>query len=319
MKPILDHFCFDGKTVVAYDDIVALRTPCKVGIEGALPGSKLLSILASSTAEEVACTVDGSEATFKIGRTRLKLQSLPSEDFLFKEPDKQGEKLPLDDQLRKCFDLAIRSADPDQSSGTRTGVTIAFEKKKVTFYSTNNLSLFRMTASHKSPSLAGKAFILPERFYSLLLKLGENAILTFTNKGDVIGVSEATELFGHVVSGADAKQFDAVFDRSNLEDIPKADIPAALIGCLQRAAIVSKELTKLTYAEKRLSLFTESQGCQVQDSVKLYLGEEAIEVYTGVECLLRYLDVAKRIGISKGCIVLEGEGFQVLIAVRTGK
>jgi DNA polymerase III sliding clamp (beta) subunit (PCNA family) len=319
MKPILDHFCFDGKTVVAYDDIVALRTLCKVEIEGALPGSKLLSILASSTSEEAACTVDGSEATFKLGRTRLKLQALLQEDFLFKEPNKDGEKLILDEQLSKCFDLAILSADPDQSSGNRTGVTIAFEKKRVTFYSTDNLSLFRMTASHKSPALAGKAFILPERFYSLLLKLGVNATLTFTDNGDVIGTSSDTELFGRVVSGADAKQFEAVFDRSNLEEIPKADIPAALVGCLQRAAIVSKELTKLTYSEKRLSLFTESQGCQVQDSVKIDLGEEAVEVYTGVECLMRYMDVAKRIGISKSCIVLEGDGFQVLIAVRAGK
>jgi hypothetical protein len=133
----------------------------------------------------------------------------------------------------------------------------------------------------------------------------------------VIGVSDEAQLFGKLIGDPEPDRYEKMILSSKLDEIPKADVPASLARCLQRSLIASqKEDVEFSYADGRLNLLAKDQGIEIRDSVKIDLGEEPIKVYTCAEYVLRYLDVAKRIGISDRCIVLEGDNFQVLVGVK---
>jgi hypothetical protein len=272
-----------------------------------------LALLGSSGAEEVIFSATESEVVFKLGRTRAKYSTLLDSDFLFAEPDRKGVAIPIDTAFREALVTAEKSAE--EGDGKRTGITLGFGKKKLDVYATDNVTVFHSVLASKAPDMVGKAVILSERFYKLLGKL-EDAKLIFTESGDVIGVGKDLELFGKVKDGANPKQFDNVFNSAGLDEIPKADIPISLGRCLDRALVVSKELTEFSYSGGRLSMLTVEQGCEVRDSLKIDLGSDPVEVCTCSEYILRYLNKAKRIGIGNKCIVLEGNSFQVLIGIK---
>jgi hypothetical protein len=156
---------------------------------------------------------------------------------------------------------------------------------------------------------------MPERFHSLLLRMGAKELL-FTEQGDMVGLGNGLELYGRVVQGAAPEQYENVIEASRLGDVPKADVPAILTRCLERARLVNKELTTLSYEPGKLNLLSTGQGSELRDSAKIDLGDESLEVTTGAESLLRYLDVTKQIGLSNHSVVMEGDGFVVLVAVQ---
>jgi len=313
--PILAYFCSDGKSVTAYDDVVALKTPCELGFSGAVPGERLLALLESSRSSAVECLVEKEEILFKLGRTKARFPLLPPTSFLFKEPSRKGVSLDLDAEVQNGISLAGRSAGQDSAFPSRLGITLAFSKRRLTIYASDNTTLVRVIVPHRVPDLAGKNLILLPRFYDLLLKLGESTALILTELGDIIGVADGMELFGKALSGADPDQFGSVFEKLKLDEVIKAKVPATLSHCLERAVITSKESTEFSYADGRLSLFTKDASCEMRDSVKVDLGEEPVKVKTGAGFLLRYIDLAESIGITPQCIILEGAGFQALISV----
>ena len=95
-------------------------------------------------------------------------------------------------------------------------------------------------------------------------------------------------------------------------------VPTALSQALTRTLVLSKEPIRFSYTNKVLTMLAQSAGCELKESVKVDLRADSAEVYTCAEYLSRYLDVAKRIGFSERCLSLDGEGFQVLVAVSKG-
>lgn len=317
LVPVFSHLCFDGKMVIAYDDVVALRAPCPLDIQGALLGSLLLSILASSTSEEAVFDIKDSEVTVKLGHTRAKLAVLPSDEFLFKEPSRKGGvKLPLAEGLLASLRLACRCQETDGQPTALTGVTIAFGKKKATLYATDSVSVVHATAACGCEKLDGKAVILPIRFCELLLKMGKGDLI-FTESGDLVVVGDGVELFGRVVQGADPQQYERVFEGARLNNVPEADVPTTLARCLERSALLNREEIELSYTNGRLNLYSSGLGGELRDSLKVDFGPDPVEVITSASHVARYLDATERIGFCDRCVLLEGKGFRVLVAVKT--
>ena len=85
MVPIFKCFVFDGRTVSAYNDSIAIITSCELG-KFALNGNTLLGLLKNSHFEEVLLTPEKEDITIKAGKSRFKLPYFTQEEFLFKEP-----------------------------------------------------------------------------------------------------------------------------------------------------------------------------------------------------------------------------------------
>ncbi len=314
--PIFDHLCFTGEHVFAYDDVVAMRASCKLDFKGALPGSLLLSMLGASAVDNVCFEVIDSEVQLKLGRAKLKLASLSPDDFLFRAPDySTATKLVLDDKLIGALKIAARSASATLGDNSKLGITVVFGRKCLTLYATDGMTLVRCIVPVRSPDLDGQSVIMPERFYSLMLRMGAKELL-LTDQGDLVALGNGLELFGRVIQGAKPEQYVAVLDRIQIDTVPSADVPPILYRCLERALLVNRDLVTLSYEAGRLHLLSEGNGSELRDSAKIDLGSEAIVVTTSAECVMRYLDAVNRVGISDRGVVLDGPSTVVLVAVQ---
>lgn len=312
---ILKYLCFDEKSVFAYDGSVALRTACDVPIVGAVYGEKLIQVLSESRAANVEMVPDGDNVKFTLGRTKLSLTALPAGDFVFTFPSKKGaSKIPVIDGFTAAVELASRSGNTDVQFASRSGITFRFGKRKLTMYATDNTILVRIVMAMNAPGMDGKSLIMHNRFYKLLPGFDASEILV-TDEGDMIGTGGGVEIYGRVVHGADPDQFDRLFSSCDLDTVLKTDIPPQLTRCLRRAMVIS-EMSKFVYEKGRLSLHSEHSGSVLNDDVKIDLGADPISILAKPESILRYLDVATRIGISNKCVIVEGDGFQALIAVK---
>ena len=319
MMPVMSHLCFNGKHVVAYDGVVALQAPCNLDFTGALPGTLLLSMLGASAVKLVFIEVAESEVVVKLGRAKLKLASLPEADFVFTPPyyRKGSTRLVLGENLLGAFALVARSAGVSDDV-SRSGITMAFDNKGVTLYATDDKTLVRCRVDLGGILLPGAtAIIIPERFYSLMLKL-EPKELVITETGDLVALSLGSNpiLFGRVQQGANTDQYEGVFGSAHWQDTSKTLMGEFLPRCLERAQLVNKELVTLAYTPGRLGVSSTGLGGELSDSCKLDFGEDSFEVVTCPECILRFADTLKHIGIGDRGIMLEGTDFCVLVAVQ---
>ena len=316
LLPVLSHFCLDGKTIMAYDGVVALQTRCDWPLHGGLPGEVLLSVLAASRAKEVKIEVLDSTVLLIAGRTKLKLALLPAEDFIFSPPKYRGKKVLLTDSFREAVALASRSSAENIHTSSLSGVTLHFQKSEVVLYSTDAATSVKVRAPCESADLKGTVLILPKRFHSLLQEIGAKELL-LTQEGDIICKSNLVRLYGKVVQGADSSMYENMLTAVVPENLQFAKIPTGLSRCLERALLLNKETTRFSYADGRLEVFTEGGGSELRDSIKLSLDIPPIVVYTCAEYLLRYLDAVDFIGISDRCFVLKGDNCQVVVAVKS--
>jgi hypothetical protein len=314
--PILNCLCFDSKSVVAYDDVVALKAPCDVGLCGGLPGPLLLAFLEASNSSEVVISTDENVANFKLGRSKMKIPIIPSEDFLFVAPKNRGDTLELTKEFLDSLSFISRSSAEDVHNANRSGITLWFEKGSLIMYATDAVTFVKISLQIPYPSqFSGACMILRERFHTLLRKISATR-LRLTADGDIIGSRGKLRLYGKITPGADSSMYENMLTAVVPENLQFAKIPTGLSRCLERALLLNKETTRFSYADGRLEVFTEGGGSELRDSIKLSLDIPPIVVYTCAEYLLRYLDAVDFIGISDRCFVLKGDDCQVVVAVK---
>lgn len=326
LVPILSCFCFDGKTVTAYDDTVALRFPIETAFKGGLRGRLILDFLGASRAKEVEVTEDGeNKVLLKAGRSKLEMPLLPESDFLFSPPDtKKGQELIIEPVFITALTQAAISLGLDPTHVWRLGITAHFEGSTVTLYSSDNKTATRVVCklSKKGPEDLVVLFPPPfvERF--LDIKKTDKPTRIFVAKDWIEArFSSGLKLFSKAISGADTKQFQEVFSSVMKQATALAEIPKGLDKCLQRAMAVipyAKEpYTRLKVKEDRLSLFTESAAGDHKDSISVtHPSVDAAMV--APDLIIRSLSLATHFQILDQAVVLKnGKAFTHLVTVVT--
>ena len=92
LNPHLAKLWFDGETVSAWDDNVAIQTVCPFTLVGWVDGDKLKQLTGKATTSnegEVKFTTTNKAQMIKIGRSTLTVQVAPLEDrgFVMRKPD----------------------------------------------------------------------------------------------------------------------------------------------------------------------------------------------------------------------------------------
>jgi hypothetical protein len=313
--PILDHFVFDGETVLAYDGVVALKADCRLPIVGAVAGGPLLGVVGCSAAKGVVVVpVDAGEVVVKLGRAKLRLAVLPLEEHPFRTPGSPGDVITLDERFVSGLRLVLRSAEVNNEAVIRSGVTCRVTKNRAWLYATDSATVARVGVPVYSPGLLGRSFIMHKRFCSLLLSVGAKSLFLGAD-GSLVGDGGSAIVYGAALAGADPDMYDGLFTKaaSGVADLPVAK---ALGGCLRRAVAINEDETEFSYANGELCLYSQGQGGEIRDRVTMDLGPEPVTVITCAEYLLRYLDVMQRMGISRRCFVLRGGDLEVLVATK---
>ena len=172
LVPALSCLCFYRNEVISFDDVVAVVAPCDLGgFTGGFRGALLMKWLEkakSANVKLVELTGKG-KMEWKAGRSKLKMECLPAEEFAFSIPRHDGEIVVIPD-FREYLQAAAASMGTDPSAPWRLGVTLSFLTEGVRLYSTDNLSVTSVFAEYEVPeNLRGIEVILVPRLVDVLL------------------------------------------------------------------------------------------------------------------------------------------------------
>ncbi len=332
--PVFACLCFNGTTVTAFDDVVALQYPFDFGFKGAVRGRVLIDFLASSRAKEVE--VEGETdgvINIKAGRAKLNTPLLGTDDFLFKRPKmEQGHTLKVGDDFLSALGRAMISMGRDPSHPFRLGVTVSSvssgddgEKSGLLFYSSDNKSATQVFYPTKEGDKVELVTILPPRFCELISEIGKADKLTsITLNGDWVEATftSGLRLFSKTVQGAELKTFRKVF--KGMEEVGTViDIPKGLDKCLERALVVAKfakePFTAVKVKGDQLLLHTSSESAgEVKDRITIDTHGPA-ELWVAPELLARVLPLADKFAlIPEQCVLFKGKHFTHVVTVVEG-
>jgi len=337
--PVLTHYWFTGKAVMAYNDVVAIAAPYKTEFKGAIRGSLLGGVLSKLAGDDVLFTQGDNSMVIKSGRSRLEVPLLPPDSFLFTFPkvDEDDAMLSLDEEskpaLIRAFDICLQSLSRRVSEPQRLGITVVPESKKaLTFYSTDSVTLSSAPVAADGHGLE-KHVTMSKLFCESALKLmqrkdvkevklyldDEYALMLFDN---------GVKLYGRLIDDPNPPKFKEIVGNY----LPKGKgngmvpVPAGLSAALERAYLVVHKalepVTKLRVAEnskgkRLLRISSKSETGEVTESVEIGDHPEVslkIDLARFRECDLTKFD---KIIFDAGCIVLaSGRDTYHLVAVQ---
>ena len=320
MVPQLNCFWFTSKYVMAYNDLIAIRVPCKTDFSGAVHGKALLGAVRPFDAKEVELTAADDVLTIKMGAYKTQLDLRPPEDFVFKMPDLPANT-PAIKNPKAFFDgLAncIRSIGSNSYDSDQLGITVIPNGKGVELFATNGVTLSKAVV--KSSVDCPRRIILPEAFCREALKYKDADQVLFAVGEDyaLMWVGSRTLIFGKLLKTDKPYDFPGVI----AHHLPKkaldksADIPKKLRGLLESmTAYIQKEPVQLSVAQGKLRV---ACGSNIGKGA---LGMSFSQEQDGVSCtfdpamLLAGVDSFKQLLLTDGCCVMSNpDGSMYLVA-----
>lgn len=336
--PVLTHYWFTGRTVMAYNDVIAISAPYKTNIKGAIRGSLLSGILSKLSGEEVDFSQEGDSVIIKSKRSKMVAPLLSTDTFLFKFPKSGEPTLTLKEkqvgELAAAFDICLQALSRRVSEPQRLGITIVPDKKGLCFYATDSITLSSAALAAKSHSL-DRTVTLAKPFCESAQKLlsgkgVKNVSLEVTDEYAILTIGEdddAILLYGRLVDDPNPPKFKDVVKQYLPEGSSESmvTIPKAFEAALDRAyLVVHKALepsTQISVVESKngdvlVRIAAKSEQGEVTESVKI---DEHADVSLGIDLSrLRDCDISKfdRILFDEACIVL-GRGSDMLHLIAT--
>jgi len=328
--PVFSCFCFKDKKVYAYNDIIAIRAPIDMELEGGIRGKVLLDFMKASTSNEVEL-VQGNVGgvTVKAGKgSKLKLPIVDSGEFIFKFPDYTEDDL-IEIELTKdvlaSFRRCIVSMGYDPAHPWRLGVSVKITGTKLTMYASDNTTMARSLVAAKNNVEDEVVIVLPPRFCELLIA-GANrdkAEMLYVSDSWVVATFESgAELFAKTIGAPNIDAFERQFGEVESEGaIETVDLPSNFGPTLDRALVVlatdPDKHAKLTVSDGQLGVFSHSAYGEVDDHISLPEHDD-LSVMCAPELLRRGLDHVGGMSILDGqCVYFEGDMFTYLVAVVT--
>lgn len=324
--PVFACYCFDGTTVTAYDDVVAMQAPCPFNLHGAIKGKLLLPWLKASKATEVDIShQDGTDIVVKAGRSELKTTVLPTTEFIFKFPDPAGAaKIALDEATIDGLRKAMFSIGRDPSHPWRLGITVHFRKQSVAFYSTDDRTATRVLLPlTPEEGMVGRLSILPPKFCEILVNSSRDdkpKELLITEGWVEARFDSGLRLFSRTIGGAEVTNFQKVFEMAGSQELIVVDVPPGLERCLNRALAIipfctDNPYTALSVSEGKLNFRTESKSAGFATDSVPFEGHPDCKMKVVPDMLMKAVGTATHLGIVQGlCVVLSAEGFTYLVS-----
>lgn len=319
-------FRFDGKSVVAYNDEVAISVPCPLKLKGGLNGSFLLKWMSFSKAVEVKIEKTGENARLKAGRSTVTTPFIDDEDFLFSFPTaKEVEaKLPIDKGLLESLARVSTCIGTDHQHPWRYGITVAFDDA-IRLFTSDNFSAARdVLEDYKIPKeLKGSGIILPPRFVELLLEYAKRK--DEEAKELLIGESwvearfkTGLRLWSRKGEDVNVEQFEDVFKNLVARRTGTVVITKGLLDCLNRLGVAlaasEKQSATVTIKNERMVMVADGPIGQVKEVIRLSKHKN-ISVAISPELVKRALGIWKRMQFRSNCIYFKNGSCDHVIAL----
>lgn len=337
--PILTHYWFTGKNVMAYNDVVAISAPYETEFKGALRGSLLSGILSKLPGENVDFLLEDGNVVIKSGRSKLKVTPLPEDSFIFTFPKVKEDKaaLVLTEKTRhalmRAIDICLQSLSRRVSEPQRMGITIIPDGDRLSFYSTDSVTLSAAYVSAKGHGFDGH-ITLSKLFCETALKLAQRKGIDkvhfyIDSEYAMMVFSDGVKLYGRLVDDPNPPNFAKIVGNY----LPKGNknstikIPSGLSEALDRAHLVVQKalepttrikVTEGSNGDMVLRILAKSEHGEATESVKI--DDQHPEVNVKIDLTrFRECDLSKfdSMLFDAGCIVLASGGDMYhLIAVQ---
>lgn len=338
------HFCFSEDELYAYDSRTAIFVEHKTGLSCALRGKVLLDMLESAGAE-VELEQDGEEVVLKDGKSEVKMPTIASEQFTFKNRDalkksKALAQVNITEDFIDALELCLLGANQDAYRPELTGVTLhILEGKEVRLYTTNNFTVTMYTMpcvaekkvgrTKAEPRPLGEAWtILPKQSADLMVKtyralkdtlksctLYVSADLVYMQLTGEVSVTVASHPVAveHADYPSIMKKFLGKLERFNF------DKPEEFESAIARAEVLQgKELQKrcgVSVKGADMRVWTRGMYGTLDTKVKLSEKITAEHFEIPPDHTRRILPFVEEVGLGKSCIVFYGHEGKLLYLV----
>lgn len=312
MVPIFQCFIFNGDTVAAYDDQIAIVGPSGVGMVCGIHGNTLLGLLCSSSASDVSFQLKNEVVTLgfmntEALKTTSKLPFQPEENFIFKEPDMTEKwlfSLLFTESLFDAFKMCLETVSVDATQAALLGITLQGDK----MYSCNGDALTRIQLRG---SVGKNRVLLSSSFCSAVVKLWSTlavtkGVLQFSD-GWVWASFGDWSVYGRILEIQDPIDFEALIKRNLKQKTPTQELPDGFAEALARARVLADPESQKTFAsvEKgKLALHTETHMGEIRD-VLLLEGHPDVDANVNASHLQRAIQYCDRIAFLDNCTLLE--------------
>lgn len=317
--PIFTFFCFDEKTVFAYNDIVSIQIPFESPIQGAVVGERLIALLKTHHSDKVEFKhkKDGEELSVRVGNTWLQLPFLPPKDFLFKFPEvKSNFNITLNNSFIEGLKCTLVSAGVDTSRPKALGVTLVLGEE-IILYSTDNQTMTEyFVDADKADKGHDREMLLPREFCSILISLydkmgkDDEAILCIEDD-HLIAKMGKSQAYANLTpqepldfAGTISRFMDGVKKKSFI------DIPKGFEGALERSILLldpaQRNLCLFNIEDQKLTIQTSSRLGKGKDPFKIKGNPGDIEVLVNPRHVSRVLEYVDNMCFRKTCVIMRG-------------
>ncbi len=321
--PSLTHFLFTGYGVVGYNDISAIEVKADLDLNCCVPADLLIKSLNSLSGEKVAIDEGEGFIVISSGRSKVKIPTLPAEDFPFLIPHHEYKRgIEIDAGILSGIEKCLLGVGTDPTHVAQMGVTLEPGKSAV-LYSTDNRSMSRYITESDINLPGDSPVVLPTFFCSQLLQLsksfkGEEITLYFLSGSVSASIGDQAFLYTKLISDLEPLDFATIIRKHlNAEEFDKHPIPSGLDDAVSRAELItSSELDKLVNIEiKRKSMYVTSSSSLGETRDVLSTSADDFPTFTvDPQLLSRALKVCRDISFLDGVLVLFTEDFTHLIA-----
>lgn len=324
--PMYMNYCFDEENIFAYNDALGISTklPEKLELKQGfgIQGSTLLGLLKNSKAPEVIFDMSSDEVLLKVGRSKMKLPYMPSDEFIFTDATPKDDwpiVLKLNASILEGIKSCMLTTSRDNSLPALMGITI-----KVT----NKINLYSCDGDAISRYFLGKAkgeeckFTIPNDFCDSLLNITNKTktitgTLFINEEWAIAKLSNDYTIYGRIIETNDEFDHPSLIKKTLQVEPVFMPTPKGMIEALARARVVATSSTAPTLAsvnKGKLVLVTDSHVGVVRDVFKLKSNCPDVEASLSAEAVQRSLNVCSEISIMHNCTAYkEGSKFFIVL------
>lgn len=330
--PILTHFCFDTKSIIAYNDVAGIKLSMESELDCAIPGSLLLKMLGTMTSETIKIEMPSKhQLQLLSGQTKIKLPILLHDEFVFDIPNLESTtSFDIPVSFLKGIEKCLISVSKDQSHPETTGITWIIDTSGIRLYSTDNKTMSKYSLVSDEPYYSDEyVFIVPAFFCEQLLDLADaylNPEDSFKlHVSDKFVVAELGEnglcyIFTRLIAAEQIIDYEKAIHRffSSNSEVSLVNIPTELPAALERATLLTQsasfdaKTSNVKVTDDLCTILTESNYGNAKDIIELGYNAGNFSFEINPELIQRGLKVTNRIAVLEKVLLLSNDTFNFL-------
>ncbi len=228
--PILAHVLVDGKTVIAYDNEVAIKAslPTDCGICFNVPHDKFYQLMKNLDGEEVDIRLDGKKVHISSGKHKSTMMQIVEEEFPRPVVEMSGmDWSPVPAGFKEALERALMAASNEEANRVISGVLVSGSR----VYGVDGQKCTRCTLPELNVTIP---MLLSRKAVEEIIRLGNPSRLVVAGPWAVFDYTNLTFLARLREGASDFPPCDKIFDNHSNYSKEIIPIPERLPNVLLR-------------------------------------------------------------------------------------